>query len=133
MIPWVRLAAVGAVLAGAAWGGWQVRDWQADSDDLARVQAEQRTALRRQEAATGAAQTFEEQRDAIRRDVLATMPRVAPALASPVAQGCPALGDVRVPAGALDRLRAAAGEPGADSDTREPGPPVLPGAGAPDQ
>lgn len=38
MIPWVRLAAVGAVLAGAAWGGWQVRDWQADSDDLAQTE-----------------------------------------------------------------------------------------------
>lgn len=130
MIPWVRLAAVGAVLAGAAWGGWAVRDWQADSDELARVQAEQRQTLRRQEAATGAAQTFEEQRDAIRRELLATLPPRA--LAAPSPQ-CPAVavGDLVLPAGSLDRVRAAAGEPGPDADPGGARPAVLPGASAP--
>ena len=130
MIPWVRLAAVGAVLAGAAWGGWKWRDMVADSDELARVQAEQRQALRRQEAATGAAQTFEETRDAIRRQLLATLP--PPVLSAPSVQ-CPAVavGDLVLPRGSLDRVRAAAGEPGADTDSGGPGPAVLPGASAP--
>ena len=130
MIPWVRLAAVGAVLAGSAWAGWQVRDWQADADELKRQQDAARTALRRQEAATGAAQTFEEQRDAIRRELLASLP--PPALAAPSPQ-CPAVavGDLVLPRGSLDRVRIAAGELAADADPAEPRPAVPPGAGAP--
>lgn len=130
MIPWLRLSAVGTVLAGVFGAGWKVRDWQADADDLARAQAEQRTALRRQEAATGAARTYEEQRDAIRREIMASLPRLGPALAVPVPQ-CPALevGAVPVPPDALRVLRDAAGQ--SAGDPGEPGPGVQHGAGAP--
>lgn len=134
MIPWLKAGAIG-VLAGAAlgaWGGYQLRDGQAAKAELKRQQTEQRDTLRRQEAATGAAQTFEEMRDAIRRELLAAMPRVAPALARPVGAGCPAVGDVVLPAGALDRVRSAAGELGDPAaDPGRPGPPVQPGASAP--
>jgi hypothetical protein len=127
VIAWLKAGALG-VAAGAAvgaWGGWWVRDAAADRAELARVQAEQRDALRRQEAALGAAQTYEEARDAIRRDLMRSMPRVGPALAAPA---CPAsaplaVGDVVLPAGALDRVRAAAGADG-DADPPEPGPAV---------
>lgn len=134
MIPVAAYLAAGALVIGAAgglYGGWQVRDWQADADDLARVRAEQRDTLRRQEAAIGAAQTFEEMRDAIRREIMASLPRLRPALAVPVPH-CPALdvGAVVVPAGALRVLRDAAGEQPAD-DPAEPRPAVLPGADAP--
>lgn len=130
MVPWVRLAAVGAVLAGAFVGGWKWRDREADSDELARVQAEQRQTLRRQEAATGAAQTFEEQRDAIRRELLATLPPRA--LAAPSPQ-CPAVavGALVLPAGSIDRVRAAAGELDAGADPGGARPTVQPGASAP--
>lgn len=39
MLAYLKLAAVGAVLAGAFGGGWKVRDWQADAADLARERA----------------------------------------------------------------------------------------------
>lgn len=41
LIPaWVKPVASAGVLALCAWGGWQVRDWQADAADLARLEAE---------------------------------------------------------------------------------------------
>ena len=133
MIPWLRLAIVAAVLAGAFGSGWQVRDWQADAANLARQQAESKDALRRAEIAARSAQQFEEVRDAIRSELRAAAPRVATALAAPA---CPAsapvaVGDVVLPAGALDRVRIAAGEFSPADDPAEPGPAVRPGAGAP--
>ena len=134
MIPWLRIGAAAVVLVGTFAGGagvgakWVRGEWA--QAELERQQEAARTALRRQEAAAGAAQTYEEARDAIRRDLLATMPRVAPALASRVPQ-CPAVevGAVVLPSGALDRLRAAAGELAAAADPGKPGQAVPPGPG----
>ena len=61
-------AAIAAAAAGAA-GGWKLRDYQADAAELVRVQAEQRDALRRQEAAFGAAERLELDRAARRARV----------------------------------------------------------------
>lgn len=132
MIPWVRLAAVAAVLAAAFGGGWTVRGWRADAAELARQQAEAKDAHRRAEIALRSAQQFEEVRDAIQRDLLASRARLAAALAAPVPQ-CPAVavGDVVVPAAALAGVRVAAGEQPADADSGEPRPTVPVGAGAP--
>lgn len=41
----VKAAAAAAALAACAWFGWQVRDWQADAEDLVRLEAE-RTSTR---------------------------------------------------------------------------------------
>ena len=126
MIPWLRLAAIAAVLAGAFGSGWQVRDWQADAADLKREQAEAKDALRRAEIAARSAQQFEEVRDAIQRDLRASQARLAAALAAPLQ--CPAtVGDVVVPAAAVRLLRDAAGD--GDDDPGESRPPVQPGAG----
>jgi len=129
----IAAAGAAALFGAGVWVGYEWRDGEAAKAELERQQTEQRTTLRRQEAATGAAQTYEEARDAIRRDLLATMPRVAPALAVPVAQGCPAVGDVVIGAGALDRVRAAAGEPAAGTDPAKPRQAVPPGPGAADR
>lgn len=74
-------AAAGALIAAAvgAVGGWQARAWKAGADDLQRVQAEQREALRRQEAAFGAADRLEQDRAARReqiRTITVEVPRV---------------------------------------------------------
>lgn len=136
MIPWVRLAAVGVVLVGTfgggAYFGWGWRDGIAAKADLARKDTEDRQRIRNADRAEWGARSFEEERDEIRRDLLASLPRVAPALAQ---LACPAgavlaVGDVRIPGDALARLRAAAGEHDA-ADPGQPRPAVLPGAGAP--
>lgn len=134
MIPWVRLAAVGFVAAGlfsgGAWFGWEWRDGRAAKADRERLEAAERQRIRNADRADWGARSFEEERDAIRRDLLASMP--PPALRAPVPQ-CPALevGAVVLPRGSLDRVRAAAGEPGPDADPGGPRPAVLPGASAP--
>ena len=108
MLAYLKLAAIAGVLAGAAYGGYQVRDWQADADDLARERASERQRIRNADRADWGARSFEEERDAIRRDLLASLPPAA--LSAPVPQ-CPAVavGDIVLPAGALTKLRAAAG------------------------
>ncbi len=131
MIPW-RLAAGAAVLAAAFGGGWTVRGWRADAAELDRQQAEARTAHRRAELATRAALDMEDARDAIRSDLRATQARLTAVLAAPLPQ-CPAVavGDVVLPAGALDRVLSASGQRRADADAGQPGAAVRPGAGHP--
>ena len=107
---WIKIAALAAVVAALIGAGWKLRDWQAARADLARERAAEVQAIKARDKAAGAAQTFEGHRDAIRSDLRAPAPRVAPALALPVAAGCPAVGDVVLPAGALDRLIRAAGQ-----------------------
>lgn len=129
MIPF-RLILAGIAAGGLVFAGWQVRDWQADADELERTRKAEERRIKDADRAAGAAQTFEEQRDAIRRELLASLP--PPALAAP-SQQCPAVavGDLVLPRGSLDRVRAAAGEPGPDADPAEPRPAVPSGAAAP--
>jgi hypothetical protein len=102
--------------------------------EVARLQAAD------QQRAAAAAATLEDVRDAIRTRLRAPQPRAAAALAAPVP--CPtgpdapplALGDLVVPAGALDRVRAAAGAvaaPAAPADSGRPGQALRPGPRAP--
>lgn len=136
MILWLKAGAIGA-LAGALAGGWvgyEWRDGQAAKADRERLEAAERQRIRNADRSEWGARSFEEERDAIRRDLLASMPRTAPALASAVPQ-CPAVavGDVVLPAGALDRVRAAAGELGPAADPGQPRPAVPSGPGAADR
>lgn len=129
---WAKAGAIG-VLAGAlagAWAGYEWRDGQAAKADLERERAAAKAAHRQAEIALREAQEFEEVRDAIQRDLRASQARLAAALAAPVAAGCPAVGDVVLPAGALDRVRAAAGEFAPGADPGQPRPSVRPGASA---
>lgn len=134
LIPWVRLAAVGIVAAGlfsgGAWFGWEWRDGIAAKADRERLEAAERQRIRNADRADWGARSFEEERDAIRRDLLAAMP--PPALAAPSPQ-CPAVavGDLVLPGGSLDRVRAAAGESGPDASPGQPRPAVPSGASAP--
>lgn len=66
---WTHVAAA-VLAAGLAFSaGWKVRDWAADAAELARVQAEQRDTLRRQEAAYGASTRHEARRETLRREI----------------------------------------------------------------
>lgn len=125
IVLWLKLAAVAAALALAGWGGWQLRDGQAAKAELARQQAGAKDAHRRGEIALRGSQQFEADREAIQARLRAATGRLAAALAAPVPQ-CPALavGDVVVPAAALDGLRHAAGSDGPAADAREPRPTV---------
>jgi len=79
MMLWHTAAAALIAAAAGAAGGWQARGWVADADELQRLQAEQRDALRRQEAAYGAAQRLELERQVIRtqiQTVTVEVPRV---------------------------------------------------------
>ena len=79
MMLWHAAAAAFVAAAVGAAGGWQARAWKAGADDLQRVRDEQRDALRRQEAAFGAAERFERDRQAIRtqiQTVTVEVPRV---------------------------------------------------------
>lgn len=124
--------AAGAALGfgGGAWFGWDWRDGRAAKADLDRKTAEDRRRIRNQDRAEWGANNFEDERERIRRDLLATLPPRA--LATPSPQ-CPAVavGDLVLLRGSLDRVRAAAGELGADADPGGPRPAVLPGAIAP--
>ena len=76
---WQLLA--GAMLAAAvgAGGAWKVQAWRWAAADAERLQAEQRDALRRQEAAFGAAERFERDRQVSRtqiQTVTVEVPRV---------------------------------------------------------
>ena len=71
----------GALVAAAvgAGGAWKVQAWRWAAADAERLQSEQRDALRRQEAAFGAAERFERDRQAIRtqiQTVTVEVPRV---------------------------------------------------------
>lgn len=71
-------AALVAATVGAA-GGWKVQAWRWAAADAERLQAEQRDALRRQEAAYGAAERLERERAARReqiRTITVEVPRV---------------------------------------------------------
>lgn len=128
-------AAAGALglaigFGGGAWFGWDWRDGRAAKADRERMEAAERQRIRNADRAEWSSNTFEDERERIRRDLLASLP--PPALRAPVPQ-CPALevGAVVLPRGSLDRVRAAAGEPDTDADPAEPRPPVPVGAGAP--
>lgn len=79
-------AAAAALVAAAAgaWGGWQLRDLQADADELARVQAEQRDSLRRQEAAYGASERHERDGQARREQIRTVIQEVERVIERPV-------------------------------------------------
>lgn len=111
MILWLKLAAAASALAGAAYGGWWVRDAAAAKADLAREQAGAKAAHRQAETALRGAQQHEVDREHIRARLRVSEAATAAALASPVPQ-CPALavGDVVLPGDALARVRIAAGE-----------------------
>lgn len=133
MIPVAAYLAAGALVIGTAgglYGGYQWRDGIAAKAELKRKDAEDRQRIRNADRAEWGARSFEEERDAIRRELLAAMPPRA--LAAPSPQ-CPAVavGDLVLPAGSLDRVRAAAGESAAAADPGEPRSAVLPGASAP--
>ncbi len=125
MIPWVRLAVVAAVLAGAFGGGWTVRGWRADAADLARVQAESEALRLNNQRGAKAASKYEVDRDSIDTLLRATQARLAAALAVPAPQ-CPGveLGRIVVPGAALCGLRDAAGQLDDDPDACKPGPAV---------
>ena len=125
VIALAKVAAIAALAGAAAAGpaGCWLRDLQADAADLKRAEAAERQRIRNADRAEWAGTTFEDDRDAIRDQLRAAQNTLAAALATPVPQ-CPAVavGDVVLPAAALDRLRAvAAGDQRTDPAGAGPG------------
>ena len=117
---WLQLAIAAAAAAAAFGAGWQVRDWRADAAELARVQAEQRDTLRRQEAAYGASSRHEASRERLRQEIQTLTVEVERVVERPVyAAEC-------IDA---DGLRLIARAIGAAPSASEPGP-ALPASGA---
>jgi hypothetical protein len=131
VIPYVRLAIAAGALAGAAYGGWWVRDAAAAKADLAREQAAAKAAARQAEIALRASQQYEVDREHIRARLRASQADLARALAASSPQ-CPGVevGRIVLPAAALDGLRRAAGQDSA-GDAGESRPPVSDGTGDP--
>jgi len=133
-------AAAAALLAGAvgAAGGWQARAWKADADDLARVRAEGAARVRQVDRSIEASAAHETERAKLARDLSRARHDIKTALQRPAV--CPAgpdgqpgaLADLVIPAGALDGLRRAAGALPPGPAASQPGRPVQPGPGHPD-
>jgi hypothetical protein len=117
---WLQLAIAAAAAAAAFVAGWQVRDWRADAAELARVQAEQRDTLRRQEAAYGASSRHEARRETLRREIQTVTVEVERVVERPV---------YRNECLDADGLRLIASAIGTAASASQPGP-ALPASGA---
>lgn len=114
---WAYVAAGAAAVAIGFGSGWQVRDWKADADDLARVQGERKDAFRRAEIVDQAATAHEGTKAAAAARERIVIKEVERVVEKPVYRSV-CLDD--------DGLRILA----ADIDARHPGgepPPALPG------
>lgn len=121
MMLWHVAAAALVAAAAGAWGGWQLRDLQADADELARVQQEQRDSLRRQEAAYGASQRHEQDGQQRREQIRTVIQEVERVVERPVYSAvCLDPDGLRLIAAAIGPATAAS----------QPGP-ALPAASSP--
>lgn len=133
---WHAAAAAAAVVAAAAgaWGGWQVRDLQADADELARTREEGAARMRQVDRSIEAGTAHETERARLARELTKARHDIRTALQQPAT--CPAqpdgtpgqLGDLVIPAAALAGLRRAAGGLPPGPAASEPGGTLQPGS-----
>jgi hypothetical protein len=136
---WLYAGAAVVALGVAAAGGWQVRDWQADADELARTREEAAARLRQVDRGIEAGAALETERARLARELTRARHDIKTALQQPVT--CPAapdgtpgeLGDLVIPAAALAGLRRAAGGLPPGPAASEPGRAVQPRAGSADR
>lgn len=119
--PTLALAIAVAAGAGGAWVGYSWRDYTAlRAERLAAQDARDKARLNRGLAQT-ASLTFQKRESHAEANFRARTKPFNDAMLTPVAASCPAFADVPVPAGVLDGLRDAWGEPGAATPASGPG------------